>query len=85
MERWACIVAHRRAGKTVAAINDLVRAALTCERSEPRMAYVAPFTSLKSSVDDIRATFARRFEAVEESVKTLMLRRSVRRGVGAEG
>jgi hypothetical protein len=26
-ERWACLVAHRRAGKTVAAINDIVRAA----------------------------------------------------------
>ena len=27
-QRWACLVAHRRAGKTVAAINDLIRAAL---------------------------------------------------------
>ena len=44
-ERWACIVAHRRAGKTVAAVNDLIRGALTCERPEPRFAYVAPFTS----------------------------------------
>ena len=39
-QRWACIVAHRRAGKTVAAVNDLIRAALTCERPEPRFAYV---------------------------------------------
>lgn len=45
-QRWACIVAHRRAGKTVAAVNDLIRAALKCERPEPRFAYVAPFTSL---------------------------------------
>jgi hypothetical protein len=31
-ERFACIVTHRRAGKTVACIQDLHRAALTCER-----------------------------------------------------
>jgi phage terminase large subunit len=42
-QRWACIVAHRRAGKTVACINDLQDAALRCERTRPRFAYVAPF------------------------------------------
>jgi hypothetical protein len=50
MERWACIVAHRRAGKTVAAINDLIRAAMACDRLEPRMAYVAPYTSQAKDV-----------------------------------
>jgi hypothetical protein len=50
MERWACIVAHRRAGKTVAAVNDLIRAAMRCDRSEPRFAYVAPFTSQAKDV-----------------------------------
>lgn len=42
-ERFACIVAHRRAGKTVAAVCDLIDSALRCERPEPRFAYVAPF------------------------------------------
>lgn len=42
-ERWACIVAHRRAGKTVACINELIRAALTCDKREPRFAYLAPY------------------------------------------
>ena len=32
-ERFACIVTHRRAGKTVACIHDLHRAAVTCARS----------------------------------------------------
>ena len=41
-ERWACIVAHRRAGKTVACINDLVKGAITCTNQNPRFAYVAP-------------------------------------------
>lgn len=42
-QRFACIVAHRRAGKTVATINDLIRAALTCDKPNPRFAYLAPF------------------------------------------
>lgn len=42
-QRWSCIVAHRRAGKTVACIMDLVDAALRCEKPNPRFAYIAPF------------------------------------------
>jgi phage terminase large subunit len=41
-ERFALGVAHRRAGKTVACINDLLRGALTCKRRQPRFAYIAP-------------------------------------------
>ena len=41
-QRWACIVAHRRAGKTVACIMDLIDAALRCQKPEGRFAYVAP-------------------------------------------
>lgn len=41
-ERFAIGVAHRRAGKTVACINDLIRGALTCEERNPRFAYLAP-------------------------------------------
>ncbi len=40
--RWAIAVAHRRAGKTVACVNDLVKAASTCDRPSPRFAYIAP-------------------------------------------
>ena len=42
-ERWACIVAHRRCGKTVACINDLVKRALTEGKQDARYAYVAPY------------------------------------------
>lgn len=42
-QRWSCIVAHRRCGKTVACIMDLIDAALRCERQGPRYAYVAPY------------------------------------------
>lgn len=40
--RFAVIVCHRRWGKTVWAINELVKGALTCQREAPRLAYVAP-------------------------------------------
>jgi len=42
-QRFGCIVAHRRAGKTVASILDLIDAALRCSKSEPRFAYIAPY------------------------------------------
>ena len=49
-KRWSCLVAHRRAGKTVAAINDLIRAAVTSRSSMPQFAYIAPFRSQAKSV-----------------------------------
>jgi hypothetical protein len=41
-QRWAIGVAHRRAGKTVACINDLIARAATCDKPNPRFAYIAP-------------------------------------------
>jgi hypothetical protein len=40
--RFTVAVAHRRFGKTVAAINHIIKAALQCEREAPRFAYIAP-------------------------------------------
>lgn len=40
--RWGVIVCHRRMGKTVMAINHLLRAAVLCDRPNPRYAYLAP-------------------------------------------
>lgn len=42
-KRWFLLVAHRRAGKTVAAVNDLIEKALYNTREAPRYAYIAPF------------------------------------------
>ena len=42
-KRWACLVAHRRAGKTVACINELIKAAMICEKDDGRYAYLAPY------------------------------------------
>lgn len=41
-QRFGCIVAHRRCGKTVACVADLILAALENTRSRPRYAYIAP-------------------------------------------
>jgi phage terminase large subunit len=41
--RWACIVAHRRAGKTVACVNELIKRAVTDQKDRGRYAYIAPF------------------------------------------
>lgn len=49
-QRWAVTVAHRRAGKTVACINDLIDAAIRCDKPDPRFAYIAPFYSQAKDV-----------------------------------
>jgi phage terminase large subunit len=41
-KRWSIAVAHRRAGKTVACVQLLLKGALECTRREGRFAYVAP-------------------------------------------
>lgn len=40
--RWAVLVCHRRAGKTVACVADLVLSALTTKKKDARYAYLAP-------------------------------------------
>jgi len=37
------LVCHRRFGKTVLSINELIKGAATCRLERPRFAYVAPF------------------------------------------
>jgi len=49
-QRWAVVVAHRRAGKTVACINELIRKALTENKDHGRYAYVAPYASQSKNV-----------------------------------
>ena len=40
--RFTVAVAHRRFGKTVAAINQIIKASLECTKEAPRFAYIAP-------------------------------------------
>lgn len=59
-QRWACVVAHRRAGKTVACVNELIKAALSDSRQGQLYAYVAPFyTQAKGVAWDYLKEFSR--------------------------
>ena len=49
-QRWAVIVAHRRAGKTLLNILDLVYRALTDGKEDGRYAYIAPYYSQAKTI-----------------------------------
>ncbi len=49
-ERWSVIVAHRRCGKTVACINDLIYKAITEGKEDGRYAYIAPYYSQAKTI-----------------------------------
>jgi hypothetical protein len=57
-ERFAVLVCHRRAGKTVATINDLIDSAIRCELPAPRYAYIAP---LYAQAKNIAWDYLKRF------------------------
>src|ERR687888_995800 len=59
-QRFSCIVTHRRAGKTVACIHDLQRAAITSQGIRPRLAYLSPFLKQSKAVawDYLRSAMA---------------------------
>jgi len=42
LKRWSVLVCHRRFGKSVLAVNELLKAALQCKQPRPRVAYIAP-------------------------------------------
>lgn len=42
-KRLCVTVAHRRAGKTVARINRIIKDAVICDKHNPRFSYLAPF------------------------------------------
>ena len=49
-QRFAVVVAHRRAGKTVSTLNDKIKRAVQCTLPHGRYAYVAPFLSQAKEV-----------------------------------
>ena len=59
-QRWACLVCHRRAGKTVAAVMDLIDAALRCTKPNARFSFMAP---TYSQGKDIAFSYMKRFTA----------------------
>jgi phage terminase large subunit len=59
-QRFSSIVAHRRAGKTVACVIDLIRDSCSITKSEPRLAYIAP---TYQQAKDIAWSYLKRFTA----------------------
>ena len=60
-QRWSVMVAHRRAGKTVACVNELLKAALSADKPDARFAYIAPqFNQAK----DIAWLYLRKYAGV---------------------
>lgn len=57
-KRWRVIVAHRRAGKTVATVNEQIRSALRCPLKDPRTAYIAP---LFKQAKDVAWSYAKEY------------------------
>lgn len=57
--RFGAVVAHRRMGKTVCAINHLQVAALECKLERPRFAFIGPtYTAAKSIAWDYLVHYA---------------------------
>lgn len=48
--RNAIVIAHRRAGKTVAMVAQLIRDAFECSKPRPRVAYIAPTYRMAKSI-----------------------------------
>lgn len=73
-ERWACLVIHRRAGKTVACILDLVDAALRCKREAGRFAYFAPtYAQAKDTAWSYLKRYTADIPGVEQRESDLMV------------
>ncbi len=49
-QRFSCEVVHRRGGKTVSRVNELIRGALTEPLERPRFAYIAPYLKQAKAV-----------------------------------
>lgn len=59
-QRFAAMVAHRRCGKTVACVNDLIKRTTELKLSHGRLAYVAP---LLGQAKDVAWDYLKRFAA----------------------
>lgn len=66
LTRWFIGVAHRRAGKTVGNINELIMGAGKCPLPNPRFAYVAPQLN---QAKDIAWTYLKEYTAFIPGVK----------------
>ena len=63
--RFTVVVAHRRMGKTVSAINQLIHSSLLCDKPNPRLAYIAPtYAQCKRIAWDYLLNYTRPLNAI---------------------
>lgn len=63
--RFTVVVAHRRMGKTVGAINQLIHSALNCELKNPRFALISPtYSQAKRIAWDMLTEYTRPLKAI---------------------
>lgn len=60
LKRFNVLVCHRRFGKTVLCINELIKEAISCRKSDGRFAYIAPFLL---QAKDVAWTYLKRYTA----------------------
>lgn len=72
--RFSVAVAHRRFGKTVCAINHLIKHALICRKPRPRFAYIAPtFRQAKQIAFDYLLHYSLPIPGIEKNVAELRM------------
>ena len=82
-KRWACLVAHRRAGKTVAAVNDIIRAAAMYQGPNGLFGYVAPYANQarRISFDYFKYYSAPIAKDINETLMSITLTNGVKIGL----
>lgn len=79
LKRFNVIICHRRFGKTIFSINELIDQSLRCQRKNPQYAYVAPtYGQAKRVVWDYLKEYTKNIPGVEtnESELTVRIHRS---------
>lgn len=66
-QRFASIVAHRRAGKTVASLNDEIKRAAEFPGNDGRFAYVAPY---RQQAKDVAWSYLKHYTAPIPGIET---------------
>lgn len=74
LKRWNVIVCHRRFGKTVLAVNELIKEATECKKDRPRFAYLAPtYKQAKSIAWDYLKHYSRPIPGIKVNESELRI------------
>lgn len=72
--RFGVLVCHRRFGKTVLAVNELVKGAVTCTKPRPRFAYIGPtYRQSKATAWDYAQFYSRPIPGVQVNQSELRI------------